>query len=489
MCFGNAETGQKDTSYTANPAVSGAATSNLNFAQNMQSSGFQPYTGQMVANFSPQQSESFGMADAIGASPNLPTAAGYINNAATAGPSSVNASTIASQMDPYMNQFVGQALAPQLEQMQQQFDTQNKGAAANATMAGAFGNDSQDALYRSNLTNQQDISRQGLIGQAYTNAFNTAIGAGAQDVSNSLNAQTTNAGLNEQALQRQMQGATGLENLTTSQEGVANTVNQMGQQQTAQQQAGLNANYQQYQNAQQYPFLTTELMNQTIGAGAQAMPASSTATTYAPNNSGYAVAGAALPALLAFADGGSPPVGQTSLVGEQGPELAVPTSSMTPNVNPSMFMPPSMAMPQIQPTAAPAQQQQGQQQDQQQANNNTPLGQVMAGYKLGNSIVGAGGGGGSDFSMFGNGTGAMAPGQAGWSDMGTGGTMYPMFADGGTPPVGTPSIVGEKGPELIVPTEPMTIIPNHVLRAAAAKRDAKKQQPADAFADVIGAAA
>jgi predicted nucleic acid-binding Zn-ribbon protein len=39
----------------------------------------------------------------------------------------------------------------------------------------------------------------------------------------------------------------------------------------------------------------------------------------------------------------------------------------------------------------------------------------------------------------------------------------PTFAAGGKPPVGRPSIVGEKGPELFVPSTAGTIIPNHSL--------------------------
>ena len=39
----------------------------------------------------------------------------------------------------------------------------------------------------------------------------------------------------------------------------------------------------------------------------------------------------------------------------------------------------------------------------------------------------------------------------------------PAFADGGNPPVGVPSLVGEKGPELFVPRSSGTIIPNNQL--------------------------
>ena len=37
------------------------------------------------------------------------------------------------------------------------------------------------------------------------------------------------------------------------------------------------------------------------------------------------------------------------------------------------------------------------------------------------------------------------------------------FANGGRPPVGKPSIVGEKGPEIFVPSTAGTIIPNNMM--------------------------
>jgi len=43
------------------------------------------------------------------------------------------------------------------------------------------------------------------------------------------------------------------------------------------------------------------------------------------------------------------------------------------------------------------------------------------------------------------------------------GFSFLKFADGGRPPVGRPSIVGERGPELFVPDRGGTIIPNHAL--------------------------
>lgn len=48
------------------------------------------------------------------------------------------------------------------------------------------------------------------------------------------------------------------------------------------------------------------------------------------------------------------------------------------------------------------------------------------------------------------------------------GRLMGGFAAGGRPPVGLPSIVGEKGPELFIPDGPGTIIPNHQITSGGA---------------------
>ena len=67
----------------------------------------------------------------------------------------------------------------------------------------------------------------------------------------------------------------------------------------------------------------------------------------------------------------------------------------------------------------------------------------------------------SGFNIFGGGGGAgggfgVVPKTSGMK----------FFANGGRPPVGRPSIVGERGPELFVPDRAGTIIPNHVMGGA-----------------------
>lgn len=86
---------------------------------------------------------------------------------------------------------------------------------------------------------------------------------------------------------------------------------------------------------------------------------------------------------------------------------------------------------------------------------------------LGNGTAGGGGLGGMLMSAFAGSFGAtnMSASMLGGNASGAGALLSSMngFADGGDPPVGKVSMVGERGPELFVPKQAGTIIPNHVL--------------------------
>lgn len=297
MCFGNKTTETDTKMSTANPAVASAATSNLDFAQGVRDAGFQGYTGQQVANISPGQQGTIDAATGIANNGTGAQAAGLINGYASAPAQNVQADTIANNMSPYMNQYLMQALAPQLHQMDISNAATNANTNANATGSGAFG-DARTGIEQSNNAFNQNVQREGVIGNAYSQAFNTAIGAGSTDVSNKLAAANANAGYNESALSRALGGANALQGLQTQQLGVQTGANALNQQDTAQQQANLTAQYNQWLMAQQYPFQTANLVNSTTQTGAAAMPASTTATTQKPDNSGYAIGGALLGAFL-----------------------------------------------------------------------------------------------------------------------------------------------------------------------------------------------
>jgi hypothetical protein len=289
MCFGNAQTSTQTT--TPSTAVTNAANSNLGFVNNLQSQGFQPYTGQQVANLAPAQQASIDATQKIANNGTGTQAANLIGGYASAPAQSVTPQTIASNMSPYMNQYVMNALAPQLQQMQVANAATNQATDAQATGSGAYG-DARTGIQQANNSFNQNVAQEGLIGSAYNSAFNTAIGAGAQDSANQLSAANANAGYNETALNRSLGGAQALEGLQTQQQGVQTTANTAAQQDTAQNQAQLTAQYNQWLMAQQYPFQTSGLADSAIQAANPANP--TTTTTTQPDNSGYAILGAAL---------------------------------------------------------------------------------------------------------------------------------------------------------------------------------------------------
>lgn len=291
MCFGDQQTSTQTS--TANPAVASAATSNIATAENTlnNSTAGQEYQGPLTAAIAPNQQATINNATATASNGTGATAQNLINSYASAPAQSVSTGTIAQNMSPYMNQYVMQALAPQLQQEQITNAAQDQATDAQATGSGAYG-DARTGIQQANNAFEQNVEQEGVVGNAYNNAFNTAIGAGAQDVANQNSTQLANANFNETALNRSLGGATADEGLQTQQLGADTTANSLAQQDTAQQQAALTAQYNNFLQAQQSQIAAQGSANQSVATAAAAMPA--TQTTSAPDNSGFALLGAAL---------------------------------------------------------------------------------------------------------------------------------------------------------------------------------------------------
>jgi hypothetical protein len=294
-----------------NPALQSGALGNMDYAKSLQSGGYKPYTSNTVAPEGWLQEVARARVSDIAGSDTGAAAQDMISRYASGGPQSVSAGTISSRMSPYMSAYVEQAMKPTMRMMDIQNAASNKRIDDQATSRGAFG-DARQGVESANNTFNQDIARQGLIGQAYDRAFSQAIGAGAQDVTNDLNAQNMNANYGEIALNRALGGASAMQGLQNQQLGVQGILNQFGQQRTAQDQAALTAQYNQWLMSQQYPFQTTGLVDQALKTATGALPADqyitgreygtkqdyTTGTEAKPDNSGYALAGAVLPKLL-----------------------------------------------------------------------------------------------------------------------------------------------------------------------------------------------
>jgi hypothetical protein len=230
---------------------------------------YMQYMGDRVSQFTPLQKQSYENAALMQTAPQLQDATalagqaglGALNTQYTFRPSDF-ASTFTkdaqgNMTSPLMNPYMQSVVERQQADAQRQADIAAQAQGAQAARSGAFGG-SGDYLMRAqaagNLARQKgDIQAQGL-----NNAFQQA--QGQYNTQNQLNAQQQQfgAGLGLQGLQTAMTGANALGNLGNTQYqqnmGINQMQNQYGLQQQTQQQNILNNQYQDYLNAQNYPY-------------------------------------------------------------------------------------------------------------------------------------------------------------------------------------------------------------------------------------------
>lgn len=181
-------------------------------------------------------------------------AAGSIGNAL--GLSAANPSNVAAFMNPY----VSQALAPQMQDLQLQLAQQQQGINQNATQDNAFGDARQGAAQSlQNLYGNQAMNQ--LVGTGYNNAYSQALTALNAQQGTSLNAASQLGNLaNIQGTEQntQLTGANQLANLGGLQQSLgitgANAVYNAGAQNQQQGQTELNTAYQQYLNQVNWPY-------------------------------------------------------------------------------------------------------------------------------------------------------------------------------------------------------------------------------------------
>jgi len=239
--------------------------------------GFKPYTpysndpSNYVAGFSPMQQQSFqGMAN-MQVAPQLGQASGMAGmgglgslglagQAAGAGQNYANMATDPNSIQAYMNPYIQQSLAPQLNLLNQQQAIQGQNIAAGAAGKGAFGGNRETLAQGLNAQNF-DLARQQAIGQGYNQAFNQA--QQAQQFGANLGLQGYQTGL--QGYGQAVNAANALGQLGQTQYGqqmgILQGQNQFGGQQQQNQQQIINQAIQNYATAQQYPLLQLGTMS------------------------------------------------------------------------------------------------------------------------------------------------------------------------------------------------------------------------------------
>ncbi len=253
MCFSGGTTTQTNTlpSWASSDIQNGLGSALNTYG----TSTFQNYPGSLQATNDPSMAQAMG-GTASGSS--------YVPGQVTAG--SLSGSDLSGYTNPYTQSVIDSSMTNinrQLDQTKQSEDGQ-------AAMSGAFGGDRAAIVNTEADRNANDLAAQttsGLEQAGYTNAQQMAT----QDLNRNLSAQQTN-------VQSGLQGAglrlSGDQQLYSEGAGV-----------TALNQAGINANNQQFREAQQYPLQMAQLQTGAIGQTSGALGDMLTRATTAPSTS------------------------------------------------------------------------------------------------------------------------------------------------------------------------------------------------------------
>jgi hypothetical protein len=205
------------------------------------STPYNPYQGQLVAGLDPVTQSGIS-----GINTNANAAQPYYNQAqqyATAGASAITPEEIASYNNPYQQQVIDATRANFNETNQQQQSAQR----GNAALKGALGGD-RAGVAGAELTRQQNLAQNPVIAGMYQQGYDKSLAAAQADRAAKANGASQFGALGNAAQTSALQG------------GQA----QIGAGQVAQQteQNKLGANYQQYLNAQAYPYQRAQFLSQ-----------------------------------------------------------------------------------------------------------------------------------------------------------------------------------------------------------------------------------
>lgn len=261
------------------------------------------YTGQLTAGPSALQQQAWQGLSGLTLPGSFGTAQqnlGDISQRAenlTYNPYNVSTDTFGNtQAQAYMNPYLQQSLAPQLQEARRQADINANKINANAVGAGAFGGNRAALMQSENLRNL-GTQEAGIVGQGYNTAYNAAMAQFNADQARQLQAQQAMAQQQEFGSTLGLQGlqAATQANQALSQSGMnqgqLNLQNLQAQavggaQQRQIQQDALNAQYNQYLQQLQYPTQMINLQSNVL----RGLPGAMTTNTYGAMPSGFQTA-------------------------------------------------------------------------------------------------------------------------------------------------------------------------------------------------------
>jgi len=232
---------------------------------------YQNYGGQRIAEFNPTQQNAFQEAINRQAAGQLAPATGLAaasgmgslgiaGQMAGAGQQYANQATNPYAQQAYMSPYIQNALQPQLQEMQRQYDITGLQQRKAAVGSGAFGG-TRDALMRAENERNKNMAMNQAIGSGYQNAFQAA--QQAQQFGANLGLQGYQGALS--GLGQAGQAASTLGQLGQTQFGQESALNaerqKIGAVQQAQAQQGLDLGYQDFLKQKNYPYQQLAFMS------------------------------------------------------------------------------------------------------------------------------------------------------------------------------------------------------------------------------------
>jgi len=269
---------------------------------------FEPYGGDRVAGFTPDQQSSFDAIRNMSGSfdPSVAgTAQGYVTDYATAPGQNINTSRIVDEtgrlgaMGDYINPFIQGALNPAIRDMRESGSIHRNEIGSQAQMAGAFG-DARHGIMESEQMEGETEAIGDLSGRMYADAWAQAMGLRGADEARFLTTDSFNAESKERELERMFSGAKGL--LGSQAGGIQNWLSAInpqlaaGTQQQQLSQQGLNVGFEDYLMGYDHPYKNMEVLLAALSG--QPYDSTETKTTEQPDNSLATLIGAGLGAFL-----------------------------------------------------------------------------------------------------------------------------------------------------------------------------------------------
>jgi uncharacterized protein (DUF3820 family) len=237
---------------------------------NVNQNPYQSYSGQRVADFSPLQQQSYQAAGQMQGAPQIGMGTGL---AAMGGLGSLNTGRFdQNAADFYMSPYMQNVVKMQQEDAIRQDNIAGTMRGAKAATSGAFGGSRQgivdseaNSALMSQLGNIQATGLQNSFQQAQSQ-FNADQARRLQGYGQAIQGAGTLGQLGEAGYNQQM--------------GITNLQNQFGAQQQGQTQQGLQNQYQEFLNRQNFPYQQLGFMSDLL----HGLPTDQSSTIYQPNN-------------------------------------------------------------------------------------------------------------------------------------------------------------------------------------------------------------